>query len=397
MVGFLMVNGLSRVDFHWGHPYKQLPALKQSLAQVVHLLSLGATRYQAFSLNKAKTVLGVLCFSFFSLFPQITYAQSSQPLPVKQVINQVKNQINPSESPAITSPTPVPTPVPPPPATNFQLPHPGYITTTFSAYHPGIDLCIGLGMPIKPIAKGVVSEAGYNFWGLGLMVEVDHGNGFKSLYAHMGKIYVNKGKEVNTDDLLGEVGMTGHTSGPHTHLELTYNNQKIDPRPLLPEIRSYPKEEDFIVHQSSTPSAVLVPTPVQPSASQSAYIPVFTPEPEEKKPEIEPITLEKISESTLTTLLEVTEATSSPMPVLSLIPDKKFPTPKNPNVTLEEVLTLSKPTLYVTPETIQVLNSSKIAEQTLEKMLAHSTIAPSPQPVPVGGRINLISLNNLLK
>ncbi len=141
----------------------------------------------------------------------------------------------------------------------FQLPHPGYITTHFSKYHPGIDLCSGLGMPIKAIAKGKVVESGFNFFGLGLVVEVEHEGGYRSLYAHMGKIFVEKGREVDISDYLGEIGMTGHTSGPHTHLEISKDGRKIDPLTILPEIRKYPQEEDFAVLKSATPSAVVVP------------------------------------------------------------------------------------------------------------------------------------------
>jgi murein DD-endopeptidase MepM/ murein hydrolase activator NlpD len=326
-----MVNGLSRVDSHRGFPYKQLPALKQSLARIVDLLQLGATRNQAFSLNKAKTVLGIFVSSFFLLNPIISFAQTPTPV-LNQTVNQIQNQLKPSATPSnIPTPSPSTTPIPTPPPTNFQLPHTGYITTPFSSYHPGIDICIGLGMPIKPIANGVVTEAGYNIWGLGLMVEVDHGNGYKSTYSHMGKIFVTKGKEVRIDDLLGEVGMTGHTTGPHTHLELSYAGRKIDPRPLLPELRNYPKEEDFVTHQSATESAVAIPS--ENIASTSANI--FTGIVENTasvsaKPEEEPVekadsklTPEKISETTLTALV----APSKPevKDVLDLELTKKLP------------------------------------------------------------------------
>lgn len=152
----------------------------------------------------------------------------------------------------------------------FQLPHPGYITTHFSSFHPGIDLCAGLGFPIKPIAKGTVVEAGYNFFGLGLMVEIEHEAGYRSTYGHMGKIFVQKGQSVDVNDYLGEIGMTGHTSGPHTHLEVSKDGKKIDPLLILPEIRSYPTEADFAVIKSATPSAVAIPaeTPVSTTSGQ---------------------------------------------------------------------------------------------------------------------------------
>ena len=153
----------------------------------------------------------------------------------------------------------------------FQLPHPGYITTRFSNYHPGIDLCSGLGMPIKPISKGTVVEAGYSFFGLGLVVEVEHENGYRSLYAHMGKIYVNKGDFVDSENYIGEIGMTGNTSGPHTHLELTKDGKKIDPLLILPEIRDYPAEEDNAVPHSDIKSTISIPA-AKPVSSESAQM-----------------------------------------------------------------------------------------------------------------------------
>lgn len=116
------------------------------------------------------------------------------------------------------------------------LPHPGYLSTRFSTWHPGIDIAAGLGMPIHPITDGTISEVGRNFFGLGNFVEVTHQNGFKSKYGHMGKIYAKKGDQVTSENTLGEVGLTGHTSGPHTHLEITLNGSYIDPTTLLPEI-----------------------------------------------------------------------------------------------------------------------------------------------------------------
>lgn len=120
------------------------------------------------------------------------------------------------------------------------LPHPGYLTTRFSSYHPGIDIAIGLGMPIHPIIDGEVTIVGRDLFGLGNFVEVSHQNNFKSKYAHMGRIYVKVGDKVTSENTLGEVGLTGRTSGPHTHLEVTYEGNYIDPQTLLPEIPDLP-------------------------------------------------------------------------------------------------------------------------------------------------------------
>lgn len=118
----------------------------------------------------------------------------------------------------------------------LNLPHPGYITTKFSNWHPGIDIATDLGMQIHPITEGVVSEKGFDIFGLGNYVVISHENNFKSKYAHMGKIYVKSGQKVSSENPLGEVGLTGHTSGPHTHLEITHNGEYINPQKILPEI-----------------------------------------------------------------------------------------------------------------------------------------------------------------
>src|SRR3989344_1219960 len=119
----------------------------------------------------------------------------------------------------------------------FQLPHLGYVSTHFSVYHPAIDIAAGLGMPIHPITGGTVVDTGYNLWGLGLVVTLDHGQGYHSLYAHLGKIYVKTGQKVSMTDTLGEVGLTGNTSGPHTHLELSKAGVNINPLPFLPPLQ----------------------------------------------------------------------------------------------------------------------------------------------------------------
>lgn len=122
----------------------------------------------------------------------------------------------------------------------ITLPHPGYLSTRYSRYHPAVDIATGLGMPIHPIIDGEISQVGRDFFGLGNFVEVSHENGFRSKYAHMGNVYVRVGQKVSSENILGEVGLTGRTSGPHTHLEVTLNGNYVDPMALLPEISETP-------------------------------------------------------------------------------------------------------------------------------------------------------------
>lgn len=127
----------------------------------------------------------------------------------------------------------------------MNLPHPGYLSTRFSRWHQGIDLATGLGMPIHPISEGVVEEVNFSFFGLGNHIAITHSNGYRSVYGHMGKVYVKKGQLVTSPNILGEVGLSGWTSGPHTHLEIYKGNKPINPQSILPPIQDYPSEEFF--------------------------------------------------------------------------------------------------------------------------------------------------------
>lgn len=120
------------------------------------------------------------------------------------------------------------------------LPHSGYLSTRSSSWHPGIDIAAGLGMPIRPITAGVVKEVSTDFFGLGHFVVISHEKGYQSKYAHLGKIYAKVGEKVTSENIIGEVGLTGQTSGPHTHLEITLDGKYINPQTILPEISAMP-------------------------------------------------------------------------------------------------------------------------------------------------------------
>lgn len=166
-----------------------------------------------------KLLLGVIFLSFLAGYQP---AFSFPPIKVAKAYAADSVQTN--------SITPAQAPI------QFILPHQGYISTYYSGYHPGVDIATGLGMPIHSIAAGTVVSQGFNFWGLGLTIEIDHGLGYKSLYAHLGKIYTHTGQQISTSDLIGEVGMTGNTSGPHTHLEVTREGRTINPISVLPKL-----------------------------------------------------------------------------------------------------------------------------------------------------------------
>ncbi len=100
-------------------------------------------------------------------------------------------------------------------------------------FHSGIDIAGPRGTPIFVVAPGVVSFAGYN-QGYGRMVEVDHGHGVKSRYAHNTSHFVRKGEVVDVGDRIATIGSTGRTTGPHLHFELLIEEQAVDPMEYLP-------------------------------------------------------------------------------------------------------------------------------------------------------------------
>ncbi len=86
-------------------------------------------------------------------------------------------------------------------------------------WHNGVDFKTNIGTPIYAVSSGTVKEAKNNIGGYGLYVAIDHGK-FGTLYAHLSKIEVTSGKNVNAGDIIGYSGNTGASTGPHLHFEL---------------------------------------------------------------------------------------------------------------------------------------------------------------------------------
>ena len=95
--------------------------------------------------------------------------------------------------------------------------------------HTGLDLTAGSGTPIYAANSGYVVYAGWNTWGYGNTVVIEHGGIFSTLYAHMSQINVGCGQWVNVGEIIGLVGSTGNSSGPHLHFEIRSNNEPFNP------------------------------------------------------------------------------------------------------------------------------------------------------------------------
>ncbi|HEX2078636.1 MAG TPA: M23 family metallopeptidase [Longimicrobium sp.] len=120
------------------------------------------------------------------------------------------------------------------------LPANGHLSSLFSGsrYHPvlrvsrphkGIDIAARVGEPILAAARGRVVFAGNRSNGYGNMVEIDHGYGYVTRYAHASRLHVRSGQTVDRGTRIADVGATGLTSGPHLHYEVEQNGRQVDP------------------------------------------------------------------------------------------------------------------------------------------------------------------------
>ncbi len=111
----------------------------------------------------------------------------------------------------------------------------GYRTDPFdgaAAFHAGLDFRGPIGAPIYAAAKGVISFAGQRS-GYGNCIEVSHGNGLLTRYAHMSEFHATVGQQVAAGAVIGAIGSTGRSTGPHLHFEVRINDRPVNPRPFL--------------------------------------------------------------------------------------------------------------------------------------------------------------------
>lgn len=100
-------------------------------------------------------------------------------------------------------------------------------------FHAGMDIDGERGDAIVAPANGVIVKAGWQ-GGYGNMIEIDHGNGLTTRYGHLSRVEVQNGDTVNRGQIIGLVGSTGRSTGPHLHYELRLGEKSINPRRFLP-------------------------------------------------------------------------------------------------------------------------------------------------------------------
>ncbi len=102
--------------------------------------------------------------------------------------------------------------------------------------HSGVDLAAPMNTPVRVITSGKVVFAG-SYAGYGKLVTVMHKDGLISMYGHLNEILTNLGEELEAGQIIGRVGSTGISTGPHLHFELRKNNKTLDPEKMFPGLK----------------------------------------------------------------------------------------------------------------------------------------------------------------
>lgn len=117
---------------------------------------------------------------------------------------------------------------------NFIWPVKGIISQGYRNGHRAIDIAAAYGLPVVAAGNGVVTKAGWSDLGYGLRVVIDHQIDYVTLYAHLAAFTVEEGQVVEKGQVIGYVGSTGNSTGPHVHFELRDFGYLVDVRSLLP-------------------------------------------------------------------------------------------------------------------------------------------------------------------
>lgn len=118
---------------------------------------------------------------------------------------------------------------------SLTRPASGRISQRAWACHHAIDIAAPIGVPIYAAAAGEVIEAGLTEYpGYGRLIVLRHANGYQTLYGHLSASYVHAGEHVARGEMIGRMGSTGRSTGPHLHFEIAKDSWLLDPLDVLP-------------------------------------------------------------------------------------------------------------------------------------------------------------------
>ena len=119
-------------------------------------------------------------------------------------------------------------------AGDFMWPTSGYISQGYWYMHRAVDIANAVGVAIRAADGGYVTFTGWTDVGYGYLVVIDHGNGYQTYYAHLSDIFVTEGQVVSGGEIIGAMGSTGNSTGPHLHFEIRYQGYPTNPLIFLP-------------------------------------------------------------------------------------------------------------------------------------------------------------------
>ena len=102
--------------------------------------------------------------------------------------------------------------------------------------HYGIDIAAKKGTKIKSSGNGIVTMAENDLYYTGGTIIMDHGHGISTIYSHLENIYVEVGEEITKGDIIGTVGSTGRSTGPHLDFRINWFQTRLDPMSVLPDL-----------------------------------------------------------------------------------------------------------------------------------------------------------------
>lgn len=167
-----------------------------------------------FEKNRFKTYLGIQLAGFAAIYGVLSYPAQAFDYSVTD-----GQYIDGGQTIEITT------------ESKFQLPltELSGISQGFYRFHTGVDMRAPMKTSVLPVMAGDVVEVGYLSYGYGNYVLIAHEGGFVSLYAHLGEVFVNSGSSVSRNTIIGEVGLTGWTTGSHLHFELLQDGVYVNP------------------------------------------------------------------------------------------------------------------------------------------------------------------------
>lgn len=171
-----------------------------------------------FEMRKIKTFIGAQIAAFSLLAGVSTY-----PTQAYEFTGEDVQYIDAAEISAIVT------------EETFEFPVEEYRGTSqgYGKYHPGVDLRAPVGAKIHPVTRGKVIKVEYLRYGYGHYVVIEHDKGLQTLYAHMEEVLVSEGDELEKKSVIGTVGMTGLSTGPHLHLEMVQESRYLSPQSVL--------------------------------------------------------------------------------------------------------------------------------------------------------------------